>query len=67
MGKQNQTKLKEKLKQSPCSKPPSHKNARILTLEKLTAKEIYSILISSLKNKPTPQSYFENSFPNYTF
>ena len=43
------------------------KNARILTLEKLMAKEIYSVLISSLKNKPTSQSYFENLFPNYTF
>ena len=43
------------------------KNARILTLEKLTAKEIYSILISPLKNKPTSQNYFENLFPNYTF
>ena len=31
------------------------------------AKKIYSILISSLKNKPTSESYFENSFPNYTF
>ena len=36
-------------------------------LIKITAKEIYSILISSLKNKLTSQSYFENSFPNYTF
>ena len=43
------------------------KNARILTLDKLKAKEIYSILISSIKNKPTSQSYSENSFPNYTF
>ena len=43
------------------------KNARILTLDKLMAKEIYSILISSLKNKPTSQSYFENLFPNYIF
>ena len=42
------------------------KNARILT-DKLTAKKIYSILISSLNNKPTSQNYFENSFPNYTF
>ena len=32
------------------------KNARILTLDKLTAKEIYSILISSLKNKAISQS-----------
>ena len=43
------------------------KIARILTLDKLMAKEIYSILISSLKNKLTSQNYFENSFPNYTF
>ena len=32
-------------------------NARILTLDKLTAKEIHSILISSVKNKPTSQDY----------
>ena len=43
------------------------KNARIVTLDKFTAKKIYSILISSLKNKPTSQSFFENSFPNYAF
>ena len=43
------------------------KNARILKLDKLTAKELCSILILSLKNKPTSQSYFDNSFPNYTF
>ena len=42
-------------------------NARILALDKLTAKEIYSFLISSLKNKPTSQNFFENSFPNCTF
>ena len=49
---------------------PNHrlmKIARILTLDKLTAREIHSILISSLKNKPTSQNYFENSFPNYNF
>ena len=33
----------------------------------LTAKEIYSVLILSLKNKHTSQNYFESSFPNYTF
>ena len=43
------------------------RNARILTLDKLTAKEIYSVLVLSLKNKPTSQNYFENSFRNYTF
>ena len=42
-------------------------NTRILTLDKLTAKEIYSILILTLKNKPTSRNFFENSFPNYTF
>ena len=31
------------------------------------ADEIYSILVSSLRNKPTSQNHFENSFPNYTF
>ena len=49
---------------------PNHrlmKIARILTLDKLMAREIHSILISSLKNKPTSQNYFENSFPNYNF
>ena len=43
------------------------KNARILTLDKLTAKEIYLILISSLKNKSVSQNYFQNLFPSYTF
>ena len=38
------------------------KNARMLTLDKVTAKEIYSILISSLKNKATSQSYFGSYF-----
>ena len=41
------------------------KNARILTLGKLTAKEIYIILTSFFKNKLTSQSSFESSFPNY--
>ena len=43
------------------------KNARNLTIDKLTTKEIYSILISSHKNKLISQSYFENLFPHYTF
>ena len=43
------------------------RNARILTLDKLKAREIYSVLILSLKNKPTSQKYFETLFPNYTF
>ena len=43
------------------------KIARILTLGKLTAKKMYSILISSLKIKPNSQNYFGNLFQNYTF
>ena len=41
------------------------KNARTLILVKRTKKEIFSILILSLKNKPTSQNYFESLFPNY--
>ena len=43
------------------------RNARILTLDKLKAREIYSVLILCLKNIPTSQKYFETLFPNYTF
>ena len=35
------------------------KGARILSLEKLSSKDIYSILISSTANKPTSNIYFE--------
>ena len=43
------------------------RNARILIVDKLTAKEIYSVLILSLRNKSFSQNYFESSFPNNTF
>ena len=39
------------------------RNSRILTLDKLTVKEIYPILVLTLKETPTSR----NSFPNYTF
>ena len=42
------------------------KGARILPLEKLSSKEIYPILISSIVNKPTPNIYFEKLFKNAT-
>ena len=60
---------KNKIKQNVTKNESNHliKNATILTLDKLTAKKIYSILISALKNQPTSQSYVESSFPNYTF
>ena len=40
------------------------KRARILTLEKLSSKELYSILITKLTNKPSSNVYFEKIFPN---
>ena len=42
------------------------KRARILSLEKLFSKEIYSILISNIVNKPTSNIYFEKLFENKT-
>ena len=40
--------------------------ARILTLVKLSSKEIYSILIRDVVNKPTSRIYFEKLFENTT-
>ena len=40
------------------------KRARILPLDKLSSKEIYSILISNILNKPTSNIYFEKLFEN---
>ena len=42
------------------------KGARILPLDKLFSKEIYSILISNIVNKPTSNIYFEKLFENTT-
>ena len=42
------------------------KAARILPLVKLSPKEIYSILISNILNKPTSNIYFEKLFENTT-
>ena len=39
------------------------KNARVIVLEKLTAREIYSVLILSSGNTPTSQKYFGKVFP----
>ena len=38
------------------------KGSRILTLNKLSSTEIYSILISKFQNKPSSNFYFENLF-----
>ena len=42
------------------------KGARILPLDKLSSKKIYSILISNIVNKPTSNIYFEKLFENTT-
>ena len=36
--------------------------SRILIAEKLTCKELYSYLISTIKVEPSPNTYFENLF-----
>ena len=55
------------MNQSPCSKPSSQKKCWNSIADKLMAKEIYSILILSLRKSLTSQNYFENAFPNCTF
>ena len=40
------------------------KYSRILTIDKLSSTEIYTILISKLQNKPSSNFYFENMFKN---
>ena len=37
---------------------------RILILERLSSKELYSLLISVIEHQPTSQKYFDNLFPN---
>ena len=41
------------------------KGSRVITLDKLTPTEIYSILISKVQNKPFFNIYFENLFNGY--
>ena len=36
------------------------KGSRVITLDKLTSTEIYSVLISRAQNEPFPNIYFEN-------
>ena len=42
------------------------KGARIFSADKLSSKEIYSVLISNIVNKPTSNTYFEKLFENTT-
>ena len=39
--------------------------SRVITLDKLTSIEIYSILISRAQNKPPSNIYFENLYNDY--
>ena len=43
------------------------KNTRVIVLDKLTAREIYSVLLLSSGNTPTSQKYFGKVFPNVNF
>ena len=43
------------------------RNTRIIALAKLTAREIYSVLLLSSSNTPTSQKYFVKVFPNENF
>ena len=40
------------------------KNTRVIVLNKLTAREIYSVLLLTSGNTPTSQKYFGKVFPN---
>ena len=41
------------------------KDSRVITLDKLTSAEIYSILIPRAQNKPSSNTYFENLYNDY--
>ena len=41
------------------------KGSRVITLDKLTSTEIYSILISKVQSKPSSNIYFENLLNDY--
>ena len=40
------------------------RRTRIISINKLTARELYSTLMSNIENKPTSQMFFEKMFPN---
>ena len=43
------------------------RNTRVIVLGKLTAREIYSVLLLSSSNTPTSEKYFSKFFPNENF
>ena len=40
------------------------RGSRIIILEKLSCKKLYSLLISAIEHQPTSQKYFDSLFPN---
>ena len=42
------------------------KNTRVIVLDKIAAREIHSVLLSS-SNTPTSQEYFDKAIPNENF
>ena len=40
------------------------RGSRIIILENLSSKELYSLLISAINYQPTSQKYFDNLFSN---
>ena len=40
------------------------RGSRIIILEKLSSKELYSLLVSAIEHQTTSQKYFDNLFPN---
>ena len=42
------------------------KNTRVIVLDKIAAREIYSVLLLS-SNTPTSQEYFDKAIPNENF
>ena len=41
------------------------RDSRIIILEKLSSKELYSLIIFAINHQPTSQKYFDNLFPNF--
>ena len=49
------------------TRPSPNKNTIVIVLEKIIAREIYSVFILSSGNTPTSQKYFGKVFPNENF
>ena len=49
------------------TRPSPNKNIRVTVLDKLIAKDIYSVLLLSSGNLPVSQKYFDKNFSNKIF